>query len=122
MDISSTAHSQKSPTPHTKEPQEQEVSSPEQIRSVEPEIESLGAEGGECTSYVPDVQRSAIAVLPTTTLLSAPSLQESENKLFYGIYPVLPFTQEHLEEVNTRIRILAGHLRNLRASNVKETR
>ena len=77
----------------------------ERVRLVEPEIKLPEAEGSESLSHGLNAGRSVVEI-PSVKSPGASFRPENEPDKLYGEYPILPFTQEHLDDVTERIKIL----------------
>ena len=105
MNITPTSCHQTSLATSATTSQDKKGFSSKRVRSVESEVKVPGAEGSESLSHVPNARRSIVEVPPAKSL-SASSQPENEPNKLYGVYPILPFTQKHLDDVNEKIKML----------------
>lgn len=112
MNISSVSPSTQSSAPTSEKANGKGVAS-ESVKSVTPELSSLGAVGGEGVSYVPDAKRDAVTVL-STEILEDLSLQEVKEITLFEKNDhcvVSLFNEKRLEEVVDEIHIVVRRLK-----------
>ena len=106
MNITPTSCHQESLATSSTTSQDKEGFLSERVRLVEPEIKVPGAEGSESLSHhALSAGRLVAEVLPVRSI-DTPHPQENELKKLYGVHPILPFTQKHLDDVTERISML----------------
>ena len=105
MNITPTSWHQTSLATSATTSQDKKDFSSKRVRSVEPEIKMPGAEGSEGLSHVPNARRSIVEAPPAKSP-SVSSQPENEPNKLCGVYPILPFTQKHLDDVTEKIKML----------------